>query len=470
MTVRIFAVATVVLLGCTEPEAPAQSPPDPVPQHYAFASRFGEGSSVGYSGQALRHVLISDLASRIGGLTDRIDSETLVAEPGQVRDELLFYYDFDAAAGDDVSHGITTDPAPKQTTYGAVSSGKKLKDKVAGNAQGAHKDWSTAFVGWGATGSTTPEGRLLQWIDALDTLAVERSNGTIPLDPAGQPIGKVHVTSAGLDLKELIQKFLLGTVVYAQATDWYLDEELGSSDERDGDKPYSKLEHAWDEAFGYFGAARDYTDYTDEEVAGAGGRDGYNHGYHDSDGDGAIDLAAEHNFGHAVTAAKRDLGSAATAPTDFSASAFSAFRQGRLVIALGDNLNQPASPEDLRPFAEQAARAWEDTIAATVVHYINEVLGDMAAFDGADYAFLAHAKHWSELKGFALSLQFNPGGRLTDEQFAELHQHIGVAPVLPGQNGANEYAAGLRQARSLIQDSFGFADDNMGDDHGAGGW
>ena len=28
------------------------------------------------------------------------------------------------------------------------------------------------------------------------------------------------------------------------------------------------MEHAWDEAFGYFGAARDYSRYTDEQLAG----------------------------------------------------------------------------------------------------------------------------------------------------------------------------------------------------------
>ncbi|NIS36531.1 MAG: DUF4856 domain-containing protein, partial [Actinobacteria bacterium] len=64
-----------------------------------------------------------------------------------------------------------------------------------------------------------------------------------------------------------------------------------------------------------------YDQYTDDEIAAAGGRDDWQ-GTHDSDGDGAIDPAAEVNFGQSVNAAKRDRGAATD--LDLSAQAFEA--------------------------------------------------------------------------------------------------------------------------------------------------
>ena len=50
-------------------------------------------------------------------------------------------------------------------------------------------------------------------------------------------------------------------------------------------------------------AARNFSDYTDDEIAGKGGRDNFR--FNDADGDGQIDLT-EFNFGNSVNAAKRD--------------------------------------------------------------------------------------------------------------------------------------------------------------------
>ena len=71
---------------------------------------------------------------------------------------------------------------------------------------------------------------------------------------------------------------------------------------------YTTLEHQWDEAYGYWGGARDYSAYTDAEIAGAGGRPNFENGYHDTNEDGLIDLLSELNFSASVNAAKRDLG------------------------------------------------------------------------------------------------------------------------------------------------------------------
>ena len=106
----------------------------------------------------------------------------------------------------------------------------------------------------------------------------------------------------------------------------------------------------------------------------------------------------------------------------------------------------------------QAVNAWEKAIAATVIHYINDVLADM---DAAPYDFLKHAKHWGELKGFALSFQFNPHSKLSDAKFAEFHTKVGTKPALPGDANFEAYKTDLTDARTILKDAYEFADDDV---------
>ena len=446
---------------------------------YAFVDA-GAKSTVDYSGQTLRHLLIADWAAYLEKLTARIDSSELTPTEGTVKSALEFYYRFDGEVGGQVAIGLQTNPSTLQSNYSELSPGKNLVGKVAGNdATGQHKDWSRALVGWGEPGALSPGGLIERWVETLDHLAAERAAGRPQLTPSGSPVSEVYLTQLGLDLRQLLQKFLLGAVAFSQGADDYLDDDLEGSGLLSDNVAlvegtnYTELAHHWDEGFGYFGAARDYADYSDDEIAAKGGREPYASGYHDTDGDGAIDLHREYNFGHAVNAAKRDRDSASTAPTDWTRQAIEAFVAGRRLIheaagrALsGDELSQ------LRVYRNRALAAWERAIAASAVHYINEVLQDMQRFDTEDYDFAAHAKHWSELKGFALSLQFNPHTPLSEGAFGELHQALQTAPVLPAADGEriDAYRAALLRARGLLARAYGFAADNLGDEQGVGGW
>ena len=109
-------------------------------------------------------------------------------------------------------------------------------------------------------------------------------------------------------------------------------------------------------------------------------------------------------------------------------------------------------------------------MAATAVHYINEVLQDMATFGTEEYSFADHAKHWSELKGYALGLQFNPRSPLDEEAFTALHASIGQAPALPGHEEVEAYRGGLLSARQALGDAYGFSAEDLGDDDGLNGW
>jgi hypothetical protein len=444
-----------------------------MPETYNFTSRFEpEASSVAYSGQIARQVLVTDLKTYIGGLGEQIDNGSLEADNKEVvTGALNFYFRFDSESDGDTPIGVDTTPAPMQTTYVDISSGKNLVGKLAGNdAVTDHRDFNTEFVGW--EGAQSPEALVELYFDRIAESAVARYNGTEAMGPNGELL-PVYVDAEGRDYLQLTQKFLLGAINFSQGADDYLDDDtdgkglLSDNTTSDDGAPYSSLEHQWDEGFGYFGAARDYDDYSDEEIAGRGGREGWANGYHDTDGDGAIDLNSEYNFGHSQNAAKRDLGASADAPTDFTKQAFDGFLRGRYIIASADGALTDAQLDDLKSARDEAVEAWEKAIAATVVHYINDTLQLMTGV--VDYDFAEHAKVWSEMKGFALSFQFNPRSPILDD-FAQLHQLMGDAPALPGDEGFDAYADDLRTARTLLGDAYGFDAANLGDDNGEGGW
>lgn len=451
-------------------EPPPAEPPLDVPPSYAFESRFDAGeSSVSYSGQTHRQILIKDMVSFISSLTEDIDSGAFTPAAGDVAASLNYYFEFDSDTSSADPIELSTTPPLLQTTYGDISTDKDLASKLAGNDEkGQHEDWSSGFRGWNGPGRESPESLVRALFDALDERAVARVNGEPGLDPDGVPIPEVYVTPEGLDLKQLIEKFLLMAVNYSQGTDDYLDNDLedhginSQNAARASDTaPYTSLEHGWDEGFGYFGAARDYADYTDDEVAGADGRPEYASSYHDTNGDGAIDLTSEINFHASVNAAKRDRGSSPDAPTDFSKDATDGFLRGRAIIAAADG---PLSDEEMAELVaarDQAVRAWENAIAATVVHYINDTLGVMETIGTAAYSFSEHAKVWSEMKGFGLGLQFNPHSPLSDQDFVTLHELLRDAPVLPGDSGVEAYREDLLAARDLIGRAYGFAEANL---------
>ncbi len=432
-------------------------------------------SAINYAGQSLRHVLIEDMKTYLGGLTKAIDANQY--SPPSVAftvSALEYYYAFDDQTSGLDAHGIKTKPAPLQAHYAAIATGKNLKAKMAGNDPATdYQDWKTQFVGWqdasiaadgGGLGS--PEALLQAFFHRVGKLALDRANGTIPVVPGTQtPLASVYVTGNGLDLQQLIQKLLLMGVSYSQGTDDYLDDDVMGSgllapNTPDADKPYTVLGHGWDEAFGYFGAARDYAFYTDDELAKLGGRPDWQ-GSHDTNGDSAIDLTAELNFGASATAAKRDLGSVDA--TDFTGDAFAALLAGRkLIQGAGAALTAPELMS-LKAHRDQAVLAWEKAIAATCVHYLNEASAMTQAIGTMSYDFYAHAKAWSELKGFALGLQFNPRKKLTNANFAKLHTLLRDAPVLATATLSERqaYLGDLATARGLLQGAYGFSQANV---------
>ncbi len=480
MSERSWSVvlAALVLASCAEDDpadviGTSEGSGADVPTSYEFPSRFETGlSSVSYEGQVMRQLLLSSLGSAIENLTADIDSGSFQpAVDGDVVAALDYYFRFDSDSYGEESFSFSVNTL--QSTWNEVSANKNLVDKTAGNdASTDHRDWSTEFVGWSNAeiadfgGSIfAPESFVVALFETIEERAIARANGEVDQGPAGEAL-PVHVTSAGLDLAELMEKFLIMAVFFSQAADDYLDDAtegkgLLAPNVRDGDAAWTVLEHQWDEGFGYFGASRDFAERTPEDIASTPGLD--------VNGDGLIDLQREFNFAHARYAAQRDRD--AVEATAFSSTIASAFLGGRsLIAAAGDDLTADELAR-LRSFRDDAVFAWESAIGATIVRYLNDVLEQMSIAGTDDYSFVDHAKYWSEMKGFALGLQFNPRSPMLAD-FERLHELIGDAPVLPaaGEEAMASYASELVQARALLASAYGFAEANLGDASGVGGW
>lgn len=485
---------------------------DPIPTVYAFADDAG-ADTVSYTGQVARQILLSDLVDAMNAVTR--DSANVSS---QVVEDLNFYYSLDAAtrdasytalfdlAGGENIIGNETDAAAPTIAPGAVSSDKVVFSKIAGQDSADHI-LDGGFFGWGDfTGPDTLIDELLRVLgdesaDTTDQIAVSGSSANI---------GIATVTESGLDIRQLVQKILLGALTFSQGTADYFSIDYGSDANLTlaAGKAYTEGAHDFDESFGYFGAARNYNDLTDAQI-----RDGYEFAASDSlVVDSAIDVRSEFNFGNSTNCAKRDQGSADnTNPTDFTKEAFDAYLLGREILqnaAAGATETAPGSlSEDAATVLDAqitiAAQTWEKCIAATVIHYINDVTGDMGDFVGDDFAdvtnFLDLAKHWGEMKGFALGLQFSPfspfrtGEVYVDgateasgvdiDDLREILSLMGDAPVLADgsqdtsldgiENGSlyagaataaeakEAYLADLQSARDILEQAYGFDSENV---------
>ena len=439
LTKRILWVAVLLLvtglfiIGCGDDEAEdvedllleeeeaAGTTLIEVPPAYVFDSRFTQGeSSVAYSGQTVRNLLLQDLKVLIDSLAK--DG----AQPIAVQDMLNLYAYDDALNLQSLSTAGATPVL--ESHYSAISTGKSLVGKISGDV----------VIGY----NRTADDLVNEWFQTI----ADNSQ-----DPAKLGTPAVYTTDDGVDLTQMINKVLIGAVPYYQATGVYLAGllERDNSEARNGTDPYTSMEHGWDEAFGYFGAARDYFRYTDAELAGGVGDFTF-----DSNGDGSIDFKSEYNFGLSRNAGKRDKGGSGV---DLTREIFDAFLRGRTFIA-----NQ-GTEVDIIQQRELAANGMEKVIAATIVHYVNDTLSDMSNL-GTDAENRVNLnKHWAEMKGFTVALQYNPFKLIGDGQLQELHGIMEQAPSYdaPGTPAYDTTVRNYNRAKDVLQAAYGFSAANM---------
>lgn len=387
------------------------------PSEYVFNSRFSEGeSSVSYSGQVVRNLLINDIKTQCG--TD--------AASGNPATLLSMMANDNANQSILSADGLTT----IQTKYHDIST-SHLNDRLD-----AVSDY--VIPGYEENAGTLVNG----WLNELAAAGKTRANG--------------------VRLDQMIQKTLWGSIAYWQGTSKYMSkiptDDNTMSD--DGD-PYTAMEHHWDESFGYFGAARDYnTGYTDDDDRKSGP-------YNDSNGDGSIDFKSEFNYGWAVTAAKRDLCSGCDVNHDFTKTIFDAYLEGRTLI-----YNQ-APLDDILVQRDIILNEWEKVVAAVSIHYVNDVAADIAAIITAGDATVApmsdatadYENHWGEMRAYAHGLMYNDFKVISDDNLNRILGVMGTAPVYPenGDFSAMQayHDALVGEVRAIFKASYGFSDANV---------
>ena len=387
------------------------------PATYTFNSRFADGvSSVSYSGQVVRNLLINDIKTQMGTDAGTKNPATLVS--------MMANDNADRAILS--ASGMTT----VQTKYHDIST-SHLNDRL------------TAVASYTIPGYDANAGALV--------------NGWVQEAVAN---GKTRAT--GIRLDQMTQKTLWGAISYWQATSKYMSKIPGDDNTVAVEgKSYTAMEHHWDESFGYFGAALDYnTGYTDDN-------DRKSSPYFDSNSDGKIDFKTEYNVGWAVTAAKRDLCTGCDAGLDFTKTIFDAYIKGRTMIVNQEPLAQILEQRDL------IMATWEKVVAAVTIHYINDVIDDIDAIIAAGDATVTPASsatadyenHWGEMRGYANGLLYNDFKKIATDNLNRLYVVMGTVPVYPtgGSFAAMQtYQGQLKgEAKAILKASYGFSDANM---------
>ena len=155
------------------------------PTSYAFSSRFLDdgSSSVSYSGQTVRNLLLNDLKS----LTD---SPSKSGGTAVTEESMLQLYDYDD------SYDLTTRTSPDtpalESKYSSISTGKNLIGKMD----------SDVVIGY----DKTADELVKEWIAEIASLSSNSDNLETYL---------AYTSSEGLNLSQMINKTLLGAVPYS---------------------------------------------------------------------------------------------------------------------------------------------------------------------------------------------------------------------------------------------------------------
>ena len=373
-------------------------------------------NTVSYSGQIARHVLeqsLKKLAGKGNGGGNAADLEA----------QMLSYFN---GSNDDlpiIAPKSKDGFKIKQTSLHQISKGKNISGKFY---DGAMPAWPGNMSGKDV---------------AYNMIAMAaKSNKGFDAD-------------TGYDWAQLISKYTMGAMAYNQAVDNYLDEKL-SAEKKPNNKPYKDgahytgKEHSWDEAFGYWGAAAHQHGFNPNKVYEIAKMK--NQGVADKNGDGMVDLKSEYVFGPCYYAAAFDR--SGTKSTNYTNTMFDAFLDGRKLItaAAGDALSD-SERSQLKAYAATIEENWEKVLAEAVFKYAGSVYKDINKMkdlsgDDLNKAYRTYAKHWGELKGFAMAMQSgksNLGATAT-----KMNDLIGFGPVTLN----NSYVTGMDSNGNFVMD------------------
>jgi hypothetical protein len=245
--------------------------------------------------------------------------------------------------------------ANSQFTNTALNtSGIQLKDKT-NNTYTLQTILDNAFTDLGMVTQTTPTA----------------SNGT-----AGKLVSgtKAYVVDAnGYEFKEIVEKGIMAGVLYSQAMT--ILQNISTFDNTTSTAQGTAQEHAWDEAFGYFGVPTSFPTST-------------------------VGIKNWGSYCNAVNAA-----------TGSNATIMNAFLKGRAAISNKDDAGRDAARDIVMA-------TWEKVAAARFITYMKAAKSNIA-----DDAVRCH--NLTECIGFVNAFKYNPSKKISQTQIDQLIAYFG---------------------------------------------
>ena len=361
-------VSTMTMVSCSSDDSSndANSNSYSIPTTYVFER---EGvSTVSYSGQTDRKDHLAQMTAymKTGNNGDQVDAQ-------QLKD-------------------MYSNKGDNGNGHFSFTSTKQLKNKTVEGESGSTAASFDSYMDLlaAASQSTTPGS-------AGQAGVVGGSNGEK---------GPYLFDANGIEYTQLIEKGLMGAVFYYQITNVYLgDDKMNVDnsavvDQEDG-KLYTKMEHHWDEAFGYFSDVVDFpTNGTDRH------------------------LAKYCNTVDGVLGSNKLI--------------MDAFLKGRAAITNTDLTTRDAQREIIRTELEKV-------MAGAGVHYLNSAISNFSINSNRNHAL-------SEAVAFINGLKYGYQPTMTTAEVDDV-----LAKV--GNDFYNVTSADLVAARDMVATKFGW-DDN----------
>lgn len=424
----ILKTTLIIFFGCEDEKAIENielSSNIENPITYTFNSRFvNDASSVSYSDQVMLNMMLIDLKTLTdfpgssSGLPIAIENMTQLYD---YNDSYSFY------------SWINTDPYSSQKFYNNISIGKNLVGEI-------NNDEVYGF-------DETANSLILYWMQKI----ADYSNN---FDKVGSYLAITD--QSGLNLSEMINKIILGAVLYSQGIYQLVDLETLDNSSADSEEGfYTDLEHSWDESFGYFGASVDYnTGYLDDV-------DRIEHPFFDSDSDGVISFNSEYIFNNALLAAHRDSG-AMDESVNFTKTIFDAYIEGRTLIH-----NQEPRDKILAQ-GQIITNNWEKVIAATIIHNINKLDNEMSDLELSSgplsLTSIKYNKYWSRMRALTISLQYNSNKLISDADLLMVVDLMGESPLYPSNDLFSTYQITLTETiKNILKSAYNFSDTSIRD-------
>lgn len=290
-------------------------------------------------------------------------------------------------------------------TQGVALDAAKLKAMFSNDA--ANADWTNTYDASKQLKSKTFENQREIFEALMDELALASQSTVDGAEGQSGVVASLDGSKSyllgndGLEHAQLIEKGLMGACFYYQATAVYMGaDRMNVDNETVEPGEGTKMEHHWDEAFGYYGVPKDFPTSKDGIVFWGTYSD------------------------------RRDpiLGS--------NGKLMGALLKGRAAISNKDLATRDEA-------IKEAQESWELITVGTALHYLNSALTN---FD--DMALRAHAL--SEAIAFTYSVQFNPNKRISNTQVAELLTLMAGSESFDQMNLYQLSKADVQQAKDLL--------------------